>query len=433
MRYRKLGVKAVLGILLCFVLFSSPVMAALGGGPNAGSPDQLLLSWTENPLTTQTISWRSGTGITQGQRVQYLPATDYDGSFAAAREVIGKKSLLSDGHFQLEATLRGLAPGTVYVYRVGREGAWSEPALFTTADGEDEFSFLYMGDVQGDYGAWGKMLEQVATENPNLRFALLGGDLVDQGNSIEEWQHFFAAAEPVFCRLPLLPAVGNHDDSEVFRNSFALPRNGPAGYEETFYSFDYGNCHITVLDSNCMGIPGSGDYDQTASWLRQDLAGSPKHWKFVVLHHPPYQVVADWRGEHLQTNWVPLLEEGGVDLVFTGHQHVYMRTKPLREGRIRPDGQGIVYIMGNAGGKHYGPGLDYDYIAAQTAWVSNYQVVEIKGNTLTMTAKDAAGQVLDRYTLVKGFQEDNGTTTTALKRLIPLLGMIAWGQRYLPL
>jgi len=62
----------------------------------------------------------------------------------------------------------------------------------------------------------------------------------------------------------------------------------------------------------------------------------PADLELVVCHHPPYQVVQNWRGEHLQTNWVPLFEQGGVDMVFSGHQHVYMRTKPLREGKIQP-------------------------------------------------------------------------------------------------
>lgn len=100
-------------------------------------------------------------------------------------------------------------------------------------------------------------------------------------------------------------------------------------------------------------------------------------------------------------------------MVLSGHQHVYMRTKPLQEGTIQPDGQGIVYVMGNAGTKYYGPGPDYDYMAEQLAWVSNYQVIEIDGDTLTITAKDADGQVIDSYTLVKKPHDTAGANTWA--------------------
>lgn len=419
MRFREFGlgprpgrvIVAVI-LLLCLFPFGNLALAAPKGSHNTGRPDHLILSWTEDPLTTQTISWRTGADISQNS-VQYLPAAEFNGSFAGAREEIGKGTPLYQGHFHFEVTLRGLIPDTNYVYRVGREGAWSKPAVFTTAAGGDCFSFLYMGDVQDGYDIWGTMLEQVATKNPKLKFALLGGDLVDKGNSSEEWQQFFSAAWPVFKELPLMPAVGNHDDTTLFRKSFAVPLNGPEGYERTIYSFDYGNCHITVLNSNSMGIPGTYDYDKIARWLKQDLAASQQTWKLVVCHHPPYQVVQNWRGEHLQTNWVPLFEQGGVDVVLSGHQHVYMRTKPLQEGKIQPDGQGIVYVMGNAGTKYYGPGPDYDYIAEQLAWVSNYQVIEIDGDTLTITAKDADGQVIDSYTLVKKPHDITGANTWA--------------------
>jgi hypothetical protein len=407
MRFGELGSRprqggVFLGIILIPLVFFSanPVLAAAKDSHNAGQPDHLILSWTEDPLTTLTVSWRAGAD-TQQSVLQYLPASEFNGSFAAARETPGKARPLYQGHLRFEVTLRDLSPDTTYVYRVGVEGAWSEPATFTTAASGDSFSFLYMGDVQGGHDVWGRMLARVVAENPDLKFALLGGDLVDQGNSSEEWQQFFAAAWPVFKELPLLPAVGNHDDTAFFRNSFTVPGNGPEGYEGTVYSFQYGNCQIVVLNSNSMGLPGTEGYDKIASWLLQRLGASQQTWKVVVCHHPPYQAVQDWRGEHLQSNWVPLFEQGGVDLVLSGHQHLYMRTKPLRDGRIQADGRGIVYVIGNAGTKHYGGGPDYDYVAVQLTGVSNYQVIEIHGDSLTMIAKDEEGQIIDRFTLVK--------------------------------
>ncbi len=391
----------VIVLLVYFLLLTNPIPVAAGCGHIAGRADHILLSWTGDPLTTQTISWQAGAGSGQDS-LQYIAAAKYDGTFSDVGKVKGKGSPLDKDYWRFTVTLRGLLPKTEYLYRVGGEGDWSEPASFTTAAPEDRFSFLYMGDVQEGYEDWGDMLAQVWKENPQLRFVLMGGDLVDKGNDLSEWQQFLIAAGPVFRSLPLLAAVGNHDDTNLFRTLFALPTNGPKGHEGTVYSFDYGNCHITILNSNCMGIPGTLGFDDLAHWLRQDLASSRQTWKFVVFHHPPYQVVQNWRGEHLQKNWVPFLEEGGVDLVFSGHQHVYMRTKPLWEGCIQPEGQGIVYVMGNSGTKYYGPGPDQDYITQQVAWVSNYQLIEIDGNTLYMTAKAASGEVIDTYRIVKG-------------------------------
>lgn len=421
-----------LRIVTCFAIFTalfSFLCLANPGAAGAGSrPVQVILSWTDDPATTQTIAWRAAGDAVQGQ-VQYLPAKDFRGSFYGAQSVTAVETGLYNGYSHFEATLRGLSPGTGYIYRVGRECSWSVPSFFTTAGPERKFSFLYMGDVQQGYDAWGKMLQSAFKDNPGLKFGLLGGDLVYDGASSEEWQQFFAAATPVFRCIPLMPAVGNHDDKPLFWDSFALPRNGPAGLEEKFYSFDYGNCHIAVLNSNLMGV-SNPFYSEIYNWLRQDLTNSDRQWKFLVLHYPPYPVVFDGHAGNLQENWAPLFEECSVDVAFVGHQHVYMRTKPLRGGQVQANPQdGIVYIMGNAGTKYYpaGTGEEYMcYIDKQVAGVSNYQVINIDGGVFTLTARDAAGQVIDSYTLRKQPVALADTTVTAL--LAPVTIVDAGGQ-----
>lgn len=247
---------------------------------------------------------------------------------------------------------------------------------------------------------------EIYRKNPQIRFAILGGDLTENGSDEREWGEFLDAAAGLFSKIPVMPAMGNHDGS-MYLKFFALPDNSPDGLKKEFYSFDYGNAHFVMLNSN-------KNTDETVKkWLREDLQNTDKKWKLAVFHHPPYPVVADYKGidESIRKNWLPILEQYNVDMVFVGHQHVYMRTKPLRDGRIRPDGEGIVYVMGNSGTKYYRPGPDLDYIAKQQALVSNYQVVEIDGDTLTMTAKGADGQVIDTCTIVKRPAEANAANT----------------------
>jgi len=387
-------------IVLCLLLAVSfcQLFSPVALAQETSQADQrirVILTWTDDPATTQTITWLM-TGNSQAS-VQYLNAEEYNGSFDVARQVDVDGIAFDSSHYRYTATLTGLSPGTQYVYRVGREGAWSEPLSFSTSPANPEnFTFLYLGDVQSGYTQWGSLLDEISSEYPQIGFALLGGDLTDNGDDEEEWGEFLDAAAGLFSRIPAMPTMGNHDGS-MYEKFFALPDNGPEGLKQEFYSFDYGNAHFVVLNSN-------KNADEAAKqWLQEDLQNTAKKWRFAVFHHPAYPVVDDYKGiaESIRSNWVPLLEQYGVDMVFVGHQHVYMRTRPLRDGQIRPDGEGIVYVMGNAGTKYYSPGPDRDYIAKQVAWVSNYQVIDIDGDTLTMTARDADGQVIDTCTIVK--------------------------------
>jgi len=388
----------ILGMVVAFLLLAGRCVAAEGNACGA-LPDEIVLSWTENPATTQTIAWRNSAAVGSG-KVQYMKESEETGAFSGALEKNAVCSELYPGFNHFEAELDNLEPGSAYFYRVGQEGAWSAPASFATAGATDQFSFIYMGDVQQGYEEWGKMLRAAAAEESGAKFVLLGGDLVADSNS-NEWRQFFGAAAPVFKNIPVMPAAGNHDDTPLFWNSFALPRNGPEGLEEKFYSFNYGNCHFVVLDSNYLGAPADANFGKISAWLLNDLNSSDKRWKFAVCHHPPYPAAPDSHAANLRENWVPLLEQGKVDVVFVGHQHVYLRTKPLRNGQVQEDGQGVVYLMGNAGNKFYDAGPGYDYIAEEIAKVSNFEVVGVDGDTFSLIAKDAGGQEIDRYTFKK--------------------------------
>jgi len=331
-------------------------------------------------------------------KVQYVQADDYNDSFESALQLevdgtaFGIKSTLN--RFTVELT--GLESGTKYVYRVGDEGAWSEPAFFVTATGADNFTFLYMGDIQAGYTEWGDMLDLVYGEYPESRFALLGGDLTDKSYDENEWGEFLDAATGVFSRIPVMPTLGNHDGS-MYLDFFALPGNGPAGFEQEFYSFDYGDAHFVILNSNKNAVAA------TKQWLQQDLESTNKKWKFAVFHHPAYPAVYDYKGidRSICENWVTVLEQYGVDMVFVGHQHIYMRTHPLFQDEIHTDAYGIVYVMGNAGSKFYGGGDGFPYIACEKTG-SNYQVLNLDGDLLTLTSKDASGGLIETYIIEKG-------------------------------
>jgi hypothetical protein len=375
-------------------------------------PDQILLTWTADPQTSQTVGWRVYGA--DSSEIQYLPQSGSTDDFNGALKQDVQGSQLYDGYNYFAAELADLQPGTTYVYRVGTDGCWSEPATFTTGADTDNFSFMFMGDVHAGYndqsaGVWQRLLANARGIYPDIKFALQAGDIVDDTNDAGEWSQLFTAAAGVFDRISLMPAEGNHEstDTALFFKYFTLPKNGPAGYEEHDYSFDYGNAHFAVLDSSMMG---NGDAVAQAglNWLQNDLQQSNKKWKFVMFHVPPYTINSGDGNDVaaaavMRQYWVPVLERNGVDMVFVGHQHMYMRTYPLYQDRIQAGPtEGITYLMGNASNKFYINPEQHDYVAKVLTKVTSYTCLNIDGDVLTMTTRDVDGNVVDQYKINKG-------------------------------
>jgi len=315
------------------------------------------------------------------------------------------------------ATLTGLVPGTAYRY--GLYGEDSQPvgpaASLSTAPppGTDEFTFVVLGDsrpgnrdtAEPTTGAR-RVAGQLALQAP--AFVLHTGDLVAEGwrcdGVLSVWEQYlrtyFGLYNEILARTPFYVVPGNHDfasDScgrEVYIGVHALPRNAPTGDEEEYYSFDWGNAHIVALDSEQSSAPGSPQYN----WLEQDLRQTTQRWKFVVLHYPPYSSGESGSSVTVRENWVPLFEQYGVDLVFSGHNHTFERTCPILHGACTTAEDGVVYFVSAGGGAvlHDVTGawfsLAYDS-------VHHLLTVDVRGCRLVVTAIDSMGQVIDRFGL----------------------------------
>jgi hypothetical protein len=128
-------------------------------------------------------------------------------------------------------------------------------------------------------------------------------------------------------------SLGNHDlTSERLYKPFNM---GGSRY----YSFHRGNATFLALDSNYM------DPEQV-NWLTRQLATAPPGWKICFFHHPLYSDgKAHGSALDLRARLQPLFVRYGVNVVFSGHDHVYERLKPQH---------GIYYFVeGNSGALRY--------------------------------------------------------------------------------
>jgi hypothetical protein len=371
--------------------------------PTSTKPDQIVLTWSEDPRTTQTIQWR-----TSPKAEKCVVRYKKKGAAGEAIETEGAYTTISDRLLlndpvmhRFTAVLRGLEPGTVYTYTVGNPetGEWSVEAEFATApDDGAPFSFVFMGDTHRSED-WGKMLGKAFERHPETAFYMIAGDLVSTGLYRDDWDHFFGYSADVFRNRPVVPTLGNHDDQDglgarMYLDFFALPENGSEAVErERSYTFRYGNALFIVLDV-------TSSVEAQKAWLEQQLAATDAPWKFAMFHFPPYAFDEDY--PDIRQAWCTLFDKYHVDMVFNGHVHYYLRTKPMRDGKpVASPAEGTVYAVSIAipGARRPVPKPRY----AETTFCDGalYQTIAIDGKRLTYRAYNAEGNIRDEFVIEK--------------------------------
>ena len=383
-------------------------------------PTHITLTWAGAPERTQTITWRTDFTTVAGQ-VQYREAIEGGTFLSKDRTIQGEVEEMSTPGRNLSihsVTLSNLKPGTRYVYRVGNEACWSEPRTFVTAPtNASSFKFLVFGDSQSiSYDTWRITLEQAYQANPDAVFLTNVGDLVDVGQDYGEWDAWFDAAQGVVDTIPVMPVTGNHEaytpDGKFslpvfFTAQLKLPRNGPADLKGQVYSFDYGDVHFCMLDSQESEeesfIPAM--LDRQKAWLEKDLEATDKKWKMAVIHRPPYNNKVTGDNDHIRAAFVPFLDKYHVDVVFTGHDHVYARTYPLSGGAVVDSpAKGTIYVAtGRSGSKTYSDVLAKDWNAffCNPQDEPNYLTVEVAKDSLQVKAFKQSGELIDAWSIDK--------------------------------
>lgn len=416
------------------------VAEAVRGGDAIGAdpaPRFVHTSFAGPTSSSFAVSWRTGldttvTRVLYGTDADAVGAADGADEGSGVREAVGHAVLFDPFGAEPvrlhEAHVCGLEPGTDYYYKVGAPGAWSDVFDVATAPERGStapFRFVVAGDSRNDAATWAAVARAIGESGAD--FQMFTGDAVALGIHQRDWDAWFGASAggvPVadtLARVPLMPANGNHDALAVnYVIQFALPQDESAGEQaqgEQWYSFDYGNAHFVVLDSNAGDDVIAG---AQADWLEADLAAVDREvtpWVFAFHHHPPYSCSTRHGSDRVvREAWQPIYDRHRVDFVFTGHDHLYERGKPIRgfqagskagalaeataEG-LPVDGSGTVYVVtGGAGAPLYGAD-DSCYHTQLTESVYHYVVIDIEGPTMRYAAYRLDGSVLDEFEITK--------------------------------
>ena len=425
-------------------------------------PTQVTMTLGSSSGTDRNFRWYTGTNVTSGT-VQVATDADFQNIAAEAQatseQVTKPKTQLNLGLVttygtqQAErhsASVTGLDDGASYYYRVGdkENGWWSDAFPFSTgdaADADDAFTFINVNDSQGmvesDYDVYKNTLAAADATFSTAAFTVHGGDFVDDGANEDYWTWALDDANGVAQGMSMTPAAGNHEaksdvegitDANPIVSHFNLA-NVPAGQDLSsgvYYSYVYKNATFVVLNTNDLGADeglSQAQYD----WAYDTLANAGTQWKIVLMHKSPYS-----NGPHQSDSDVAAIRSQidalaaacDVDLVLSGHDHVYNRTPFLSRGEaqdvaketqtyegqnyetaLNPYGTAFV-IAGTAGVKNYvqTPSADIPSEVARDLAVPVYSGITIDGDHLYYQAYKVEGgtsALVDSFAISKS-EED---------------------------
>jgi len=399
--------------LIQTLIYSSASGQVVDPYPPGPSPDRIILTWNDDPATTQAVTWRTNTLIDTGFAQIALASPSPDFVENAHQDTAYTTVFQSDknlSHYHT-VTFKDLIPNKLYAYRVGNASHWSEWFQFKTASKEVEpFSFIYFGDAQNDIKSlWSRAIREAYSTFPKVDFMLHAGDLVNDCKKDDEWGEWFYAGGWIYGMIPSIATPGNHEYyknmqnvatlSPHWRPTFAFPEHGPEAFEETAFVIDYQGARIVSFDSRGAYV-SKAHLDRQVQWLDSVLAYNPNNWTIVTTHYPMYSTKMGRDNKELRDAIKPLFDKYQVDIVLQGHDHSYGRGRNIATGSRVTDGGGPMYVVSVSGPKMYDLGLDpwMDRAASNTQL---FQLLTVTMDTLRYQAYTVTGEIYDAFDLVK--------------------------------
>lgn len=372
---------------------------------------------TADSTTSRTFMWQSDYAE-ENPVVEYRQAGDDDSlmQLPASSDAFSDDGVTTYIH---TAAVSDLKPGTAYEYRVGAGDKRSDWQSFHTAQGHDFKALIFPDSQSSDYSVWAATAQPAWQRNQDAQFFINMGDLVDNGQDHYQWNAWFDVVGDMIARIPVVPLLGNHETydkdwkvrmPEAYLHLFALPRIDREKYQNQFYSFDYGDVHFVVLNTQSQELADfepSLDEDEVA-WFKEDMAKTTKKWKIVLMHKDPLQYGFANRPEPREEGfspegrlWMPLFDQYGVDAVLSAHLHTYRDRGHIRN--FQRDESGPLYlIIGVAGNVQY-PGLwkqhSLDEYVAPQPETDNYMTLEATDDSLTFRSFLPDGQLLEEKSI----------------------------------
>lgn len=319
-------------LVLCMVF---PIMASAAAGNEV---TRVSVTINGDSATARGFCWY--TDEKAGTDLQVAPV----GTDLTKAEIIKGIRYPSMEKYVHKAEAENLSPNTKYQYRVGdsEAGVWSEIGYFTTSSNtKDEANFIVIADVQAsneeNFQKASLVMKEAVETMPEYEFAVNLGDFVNDCTN-EEWDSYFRNFAFSNMNTTLVPVAGNHEGNLQwfkFNNMFNIGEaENSSVITGCYYSFDWGDAHFAVLNSNDM-------YPMSASqlnWLKNDMNSSDAQWKIILTHRALYSAGKNINKPDtiiMRNLLLPVIDELGIDIVFAGHDHMYFRSESVKGEKVQ--------------------------------------------------------------------------------------------------
>jgi hypothetical protein len=291
----------------------------------------------------------------------------------------------------------GLAPGMRYGYTLASAHGPIASGHFMTAPPATStapVTFLVYGDNRTDPDRGHEMVVHAMADAPG-DFLVNTGDVVADGARAADWLQFFATEEPLLHERALFVAIGNH---ELYEDQAGANFIKYFGFPATPSPRLYGTARWGPVRFFFLNAQHDWSAGEERQWLEQELADADREaglvWRIAVLHQGAWSSGPHGPSANVVSAHIPeLLAAHGVDLLVSGHDHIYERG----------DGGTLKYIVSGGGGGPLYPIGSRGPSVRKAESVYHFVEITASSDTLRIVARRAAdGSVLDRCGFAKG-------------------------------
>jgi predicted phosphodiesterase len=337
------------------------------------------------------LTWVTGNAVT----VAWETATAFAGEVAyGPTPALGAVESATASSTHQRVRLEGLTPGTEVYYRVQGGGSTGRVHSFRTAPAPAvPFTFVVWGDSQDGTGIFGPLVARMQDVAPDLVLAV--GDVVSSPEEDLFRRQLLWPVAPLAAETPLAVAPGNHDAGDDALALFDLHVHQPGHC----FGFAYGSVYFLLLNTNEPLPGGANQACLDAALAEPGFAAAD--FRVALFHEPPR--VEYWDGGGVTgTEWVrtllePQLAAAGVELVLTGHSHLYAYGPPEGTG-------GVTWVTTGGGGGMIEPTDSLTRDWTEITFVEfrhHFLQVTVDGGSMNVSAVADSGEVLHEFTIVR--------------------------------